>query len=112
MRGFRLVRELLRLKDAGELGQMTSYCHRLLAGEPQRYHEWNVPWVLGRAQAGGGPLFNFGPHVIDLFLVLSGEEVQTVFCRASHELHRLDVEDYASVVMTSSAGAVGTIEVA
>ena len=39
-------------------------------------------------------------------------KAEDIGCRASHELHRLDVEDYASVVMTSSAGAVGTIEVA
>ena len=111
MRCFGLVHALLRLKASGDLGEMTSYCHRLLAGEPQRYHTWNVSWVLDSAQAGGGPLFNFGPHVIDLFLLLSGQPAQTVYCQRSYELHGLDVEDYASLVVTSSGGAVGTIEV-
>ena len=111
MRGYRLTRELLRLRDAGELGQITSYYHRLLAGEPQRYRQWHVPWVLDRTQAGGGPLFNFGPHVIDLFLLLSGQPVQSVFCRTSHSLHQLDVEDYALLTLSSSEGAVGTVEV-
>ena len=111
MRCYSLIHELLCLKDSGQLGQVTSYCHRLLAGEPQRYREWNVPWVLDPAQAGGGPLFNFGPHVIDLFLALSGQDVQSVYCKSSHTLHGLGVEDYASMVVSTSIGTIGTMEV-
>ena len=111
MRCYKLTQVLLRLRESGELGRMTNYYHRLLAGEPQRYHGWNVPWVLDREQAGGGPLFNFGPHVVDLFLLFSQQEVQSVFCRSSHGLHGLDVEDFALISVATSGGVVGTIEV-
>ena len=111
MRCYKLTQVLLGLKESGEFGRMTNYYHRLLAGEPQRYHGWNVPWVLDREQAGGGPLFNFGPHVIDLFLLFAQQDVQSVFCRASHGLHDLDVEDFASVSLVTTGGVVGTIEV-
>jgi len=111
VRLYRATRELVRLRDAGELGRMTSYTNRLLGGEPQRYHAWNVPWVLDPRQAGGGPLFNFAPHIIDLLLYLSGQEARSVFCRSSRVLHGLEVEDYASVSIELSDGAVGTIQV-
>jgi len=107
----RLPRELLRLKGTDELGRVTAYSQRLLAGEPQRYHNWNVPWVLDPAQAGGGPLFNFGPHVIDLFLLLSGQEVERVFCESGRALHGLDIEDCSAVLLTATEGAVASFEV-
>jgi len=107
----RLTRALLDLKRRAELGSVTAYTQRLLAGEPRRYHEWNVPWVLDPKQAGGGPLFNFGPHVIDMFLLFSGQEVQTVFCRSGRELHGLEVEDHAVMVLSTAEGVIATLEV-
>ena len=89
---------------------MTAWSQRLLAGEPQRYHDWNVPWVLDPGQAGGGPLYNFAPHVIDLFLLLSGQDVESVFCKSSRALHGLDVEDYSSVILSTTDGALASFE--
>ncbi len=110
-RCFPLTRELLRLKETGELGCMTACSQRLFAGKPQRYHDWNVPWVLNPTQAGGGPLFNFGPHVIDTFLLLSGQNVKSVYCKSSRVLHGLDVEDYSAVLMATTEGALASFEV-
>ena len=107
----RLTRELLRLRDRGEMGRVTACSLRLLAGEPQRYRNWNVPWVLDLARAGGGPLFNFGPHLIDFLLLVSGQEVRNVFCQSSQALHGLDVEDYSSVVLSTADGAIASLEV-
>jgi predicted dehydrogenase len=107
----KLICELMRLKDAGDLGRVNAYSQRLLAGEPRRYRDWNVPWVLDPTQAGGGPLFNFGPHLIDLFLLLSGQEVQSVFCRSSRALHELDIEDYSSVLLSTTEDAIASLEV-
>ncbi len=110
-RCYGLSRELLRLKETGELGRVTACSQRILAGKPQRYRDWDVPWVLDPAKAGGGPLFNFGNHLIDLFMLFSGEDVESVFCKSSGALHGLDIEDYSTVILSGSAGAVGTIEV-
>ncbi len=110
-RCYPLVRELLRLKASGELGRIISYSQRLFAGEPQRYRDWGVPWVLDPKQAGGGPLFNFGPHVIDLFLLLSGQEVHRVFCTSSRELHGLEIEDRSTVLLSTAEGGMASLEV-
>ena len=110
-RCLKLTCELLRLKEADELGRVTACCQRLLAGEPQRYHDWNVSWVLDPAQAGGGPIFNLAPHVIDLLLLLSAQEVQSVFCQSSRALHGLDVEDYSTVLLSTTEGAVASLDV-
>ena len=77
----------------------------------QRYHNWNVSWVLDPAEAGGGPLFNFGPHLIDFFLLVSGQEVSSVYCQSSRTLHGLDTEDYSSVVLSTTEGAIASLEV-
>lgn len=106
-----LTRQLLRLKHAGQLGRVTACCQRLLAGQPQRYHDWNVSWVLDPARSGGGPLMNLAPHVVDLLLLLSGGEVHSVFCRSSRVLHGLDVEDYSSVLLTTNDGLVASLDV-
>lgn len=106
-----LIRRLAQLRDAGELGAITTSHHRLFAGEPARYQRWNVPWVLDPQQAGGGPLFNFGPHVIDIFLYLTAEPVRSVFCRASRLLHHLEIEDFATLSVESGSGCIGTMEV-
>jgi len=70
-----------------------------------------VPWVLDPTQAGGGPLFNFGPHVMDLFLLLSGQDVESVFCKSSRALHGLDIEDYSTVLLSTTEGALASFEV-
>lgn len=111
MRCYRLTRELLQLRHRDEFGQVTAYTQRLFAGTPDRYHRWSVPWVLERHTAGGGPLFNFGPHVLDLLFLLSGQDVESVFCRSSHALHGLGVEDCTLLSLRLSDGAVATIEV-
>lgn len=94
-----------------ELGRVNHYYYRLFAGEPTRYREWGVEWMLDPAQAGGGPLFNFGPHVIDLFLYLCAERVEQVQARWTHGLHGEAIEDLASVTMIGPEGEVGIGEV-
>jgi len=106
-----LVRHLLELRDSGELGIVATYTYRLLAGEPQRYRDMGVPWMLDPAQAGGGPLYNFGPHVFDLFLRLTGEPIQKLHCWMSHRLHRLPIEDYAHISVRTPSGVVGDMTV-
>jgi len=106
-----LAKHLLSLRDSSELGAVTAYTYRLLGGSPQRYLEWGVPWMLDPARSGGGPLYNFGPHVLDIFLRLTGEPIQELHCWTSHRLHRLEIEDYAIISARSASGALGNMVV-
>ena len=100
------------LKERQEqLGRVNHYYYRLFAGDPGRYREWGVEWMLDPARAGAGPLFNFGPHVVDLFLHLCTERVERVSAHWTHGLHGEPIEDLCSITMVGADGAVGVGEV-
>ncbi|TMJ28682.1 MAG: hypothetical protein E6G96_11340 [Alphaproteobacteria bacterium] len=67
--------------------------------------------MLDRAEAGGGCLRNLGPHGFDMFLYLTGEEAHVTSAQVSRRAHERAVEDYASVMLRSASGILGTIEV-
>ena len=102
---------LAALQATGELGQVAHFYFRLFAGPPERYRTWGVPWMLDPARAGAGPLFNFGPHGVDLFLSLIDEPVVEGSCWTSHALHHEPVEDLACLQLRTASGGLGTIDV-
>ncbi len=110
-RYYGVVEALRGLREAGRLGRACHYYHRLFGGSPLRYPEWGVPWMLDPALAGAGPLWNFGPHVIDLFLYLVADTVVEVQCWTSHAIHQLAIEDLASLRLLGPAGEMGVGEV-
>ena len=67
--------------------------------------------MLDPAEAGGGCLRNLGPHGLDMFLHLTGEEAQVTGAQLSRRAHEQAVEDYASVMLRSASGVLGTVEV-
>ena len=67
--------------------------------------------MLDPETAGGGCLRNLGPHGFDLFLFLTGEEARVTGAQLSRRARGQPVEDYASVLLRSSGGILGTIEV-
>jgi len=110
-RGEAPIARLAGIRDEGKLGDVRHFYFRLFGGPPARYVKWGVPWMLRKAEAGGGPLFNFGPHGIDLFLYLSGDPVRSVSASMDNRIYGNEVEDFASVTMTTASGAVGVVEV-
>jgi len=111
-RFFGVAHRLRELREAGQLGTPVHYYYRLFAGGPERYIETHCPWMLDPARAGAGALFNFGPHVIDLFIHLI-DDVGEVTARWSHGLRNAEVEDHATILMVgANTGAVGVGEVA
>lgn len=110
-RYYGVVETLRQLKETGQLGAPCHYTYRLFGGGPQRYREWGVPWMLDPQQAGAGPLWNFGPHVVDLFLYLVDEEVTHAQCWVTHAIHRLPIEDLATLRLHGRGGAQGFGEV-
>lgn len=94
-----------------EMGKVHHYYYRLFAGDPGRYKTWGVPWMLDPELSGGGPLFNFGPHVVDLMLYLCTSEVVEVSARLTYGLSGEPIEDIASLTMIGANGEVGVGEV-
>jgi predicted dehydrogenase len=62
-------------------------------------------------EAGGGCLRNLGSHGLDMFLYLTGEDAEVTGAQLSGRVHQQAVEDYASVMLCSESGVLGTVEV-
>src|SRR5206468_2414717 len=92
-------------------GPLSHVYFRLNRPTSARYVAWDAPWMLDPKQAGGGCLRNLGPHGLDLFLFLTGEDARVTGAQLSRRAHGRPVEDYASVLLRSAGGILGTIEV-
>jgi predicted dehydrogenase len=102
------ARELLA---TGRFGPLSHIYVRINRPGPERYRAWDCAWMLDPAEAGGGCVRNLGPHGLDMFLHLTGEEAQVTGAQLSRRAHERAVEDYASVMLRSASGILGTIEV-
>jgi len=95
----------------GRFGPVSHLYFRLNRPTSARYPAWDTPWMLDPTIAGGGCLRNLGPHSLDLFLFLTGEDAQVTGAQLSWGALRQPVEDYASMFVRSASGILGTIEV-
>jgi predicted dehydrogenase len=95
----------------GQLGPLSHLYFRLNRPTSARYLAWDATWMLDPVVAGGGCLRNLGPHALDLFLFLTGEEARVTGAQLSCRALGQPVEDYASVLLRSASGILGTIEV-
>jgi predicted dehydrogenase len=102
------ARELLA---AGSFGPVSHIYVRINRPGPARYRAWDCAWMLDPAESGGGCLRNLGSHGFDMFLHLTGEEAQVTGAQLSRRSHDYPVEDYASVMLRSASGILGTVEV-
>jgi len=96
---------------AGRFGPLSHIYVRINRPGPARYPAWDCAWMLDPAEAGGGCLRNLGPHGIDMFCHLTGEGAQVTGAQLSRRAHERAVEDYASVMLRSDSGILGTVEV-
>jgi len=92
-------------------GPLSHIYFRLNRPTSARYVAWDAPWMLDPRDAGGGCLRNLGPHGFDLFLFLTGEDARVTGAQISSQALGQAVEDYASVLLRSRSGVLGTIEV-
>lgn len=102
------ARELLA---AGRFGPLSHVYVRINRPGPARYKAWDCAWMLDPTEAGGGCLRNLGSHGLDMFLHLTGEPAQVTGAQVSRRAHEYPVEDYASVLLRSESGILGTVEV-
>jgi predicted dehydrogenase len=92
-------------------GPLSHFYFRVNRPTSARYPAWGSPWMLDPAQVGGGCLRNLGSHGLDLFLYLTGETAVVTGAQVSHRALGQRVEDYASVLLRSASGVLGTVEV-
>jgi len=102
------ARELLA---AGRFGPLSHIYVRINRPGAARYKAWDCAWMLDPTEAGGGCLRNLGSHGLDMFLHLTGEQAQVTGAQVSRRAHEYPVEDYASVLLRSESGILGTVEV-
>jgi 1,5-anhydro-D-fructose reductase (1,5-anhydro-D-mannitol-forming) len=105
----RLFTKLIRAKEliaGGVIGQPVlaeANCHTWLEN-PGR------DWLLDPAMAGGGPLYDTGSHRIDAFNFLFGRPARATGL-LSNVVHRVAVEDSATVVIDYQSSVRGVVDV-
>ena len=95
-RSYPKIHRAMELIRGGVIGQPVlawATCHTELPGT--KLHR---SWLVDRAQAGGGPLYDIACHRIDLLNFLFGEPVR-VAGQVSNVVHALAVEDSATVMI-------------
>lgn len=98
-----------RMLGENAFGPVSHFYFRSNRGSSARYVAWGAPWMLDPAIAGGGCLRNIGLHGIDAFLHLFGE-AHVTGAQLSYRAHDARVEDYATVLLRTPTGILGTIE--
>jgi 1,5-anhydro-D-fructose reductase (1,5-anhydro-D-mannitol-forming) len=105
----RLFPKLIR---AGELIAQGAIGQPVLA--QANCHGWlDIPdreWLVDPAMAGGGPLYDTGSHRIDAFNFLFGRPVKAIGL-LSNAVHRVAVEDSATVLIEYENGVRGIVDV-
>src|SRR5437867_1657314 len=92
------------LSAEARFGPLSHIYFRLNRPTSARYVAWDAPWMLDPRDAGGGCLRNLGPHGLDLFPFLTGEDAQVTGAQISARALDRAVEDYASVLLRSASG--------
>lgn len=100
-----------QLLAEGRFGPVSHIYFRLNRPTSARYPSWDAGWMLDPMAAAGGCLRNLGSHGLDLFLYLTGEDAEVTGAQLSTRALGQRVEDYASVLVRSRSGILGTIEV-
>ena len=97
----------------GTYGPMTHLYARLNRPTSARYPPWGAGWMLDPEIANGGSLRNLGSHGLDAFVYLTGEgqDVEVSGAQLAWSTEQQPVEDYASVLVKSKSGVLGTVEV-
>ena len=105
------VTQARRMLAEGAFGPVSHFYFRSNRPTSARYVAWGAPWMLDPAVAGGGSLRNVGIHGIDAFLYITGEDAEVTGAQMSSRAHGQRVEDYATLLLRTASGVLGTIEV-
>ena len=98
-------RKALDLVARGALGRLIRATLVSPTYRSQAYYDagdWRATW----AGEGGGVLINQSPHIVDLFVNLTGLPA-TVRGMTATKMHRIEVEDLAEAALTFRGGGTG-----
>ena len=100
------VREIL---ESGEIGvPVIAQVNAFERFDPAPDHPRR--WLLDRRRSGGGPMFDFGCHRVEVFLNLFGD-VKAVRALTGNVLFEREVEDTACALLQFERGMQGVISV-
>jgi predicted dehydrogenase len=71
--------------------------------------EFNPQWRIQKAH-GGGFLADWGPHLVEQLLDLTGQWPDTVTCQLRAQIWAKEVEDYFHMRLTFPSGLLATLE--
>ncbi len=108
-----VIQEARKLIKDGMYGPMTHFYARMNRPTSARYPAWGAAWMLDPKIANGGCLRNLGSHGLDAFAHLTGEgeDIEVTGAQLSWSTRGQPVEDYASVLVKSNGGVLGTVEI-
>ena len=106
-----VVRRVKELLDSGELGVP-------VMAQVNAFEWFNPPesdprtWLLRKQLSGGGPMFDFGCHRIEVLLDVLGEISEVKATLVNALFNDREVEDAATAVFRFDRGACGVLNVA
>lgn len=96
--------------ESAQKGQM-HFIFRYISDTPLRYVNLGCAWGLDPVEAGGGCLMNLGGHFIDLVRYITKEEIVGVKAALNYKMFDTEVDDYATMLLTTTNGNTATVEV-
>ncbi len=104
-----LIRRMIEIIHSGEIGkvilaQINAFERFDPRPDDPRY------WFMRRNQAGGGPMFDFGCHRVEVFLHLLGS-VERTASSVGRVLFDREVEDTAAAIMEMTSGTRAILSV-
>jgi predicted dehydrogenase len=105
-----VVRRVKEIIDSDEIG--TPVVAQVNAFEwfsPEKSHPRY--WLIEKEKSGGGPMFDFGCHRVEVLLDLFGK-VESVKAATSNSFFKRGVEDVASAILQFEEGTTATLMVA
>jgi predicted dehydrogenase len=105
--------DVLRMKEiieSGEIGDpVVAQINAFEWFDPPTSHPRS--WLLKKEQSGGGPMFDFGCHRIEVLLDLFGK-IKNVKATKSNSFFKREVEDVATAMFQFERGTTATLTVA
>jgi scyllo-inositol 2-dehydrogenase (NADP+) len=109
-RDYQMVKAVVR---NGVLGDLLTLDSRVMTYGPEwtsyGVPEFNPQWRIQKAH-GGGFLADWGPHLVEQLLDLTGQWPDTVTCQLRAQIWAKEVEDYFHMRLTFPSGLLATLE--
>ena len=106
-----VVRRVKEILDSGELGvPIVAQMNAFEYFDPEPSHP--RAWLLKKNQSGGGPMFDFGCHRIEVLLDLLGSVTDVKATLANTLFHDREVEDVAVAQFQFERGTCGVLTIA